>query len=243
MPVESGSIMKRDFIKSILKGVRVCLAAVCLALGGYSAATADSFRPDWDVGDRWFVKAVQRMPAAGDEWSEPIVWEYSVTARENMGDEWLYIVDVTQRSGDGSHYARLWYRCEDQTLAKIEISSGRNSMKRTMELAFDDPVPVCTERSIIPFDNPVFSDEIPIISHYELIRDIGGNFFKKVDLKQEAKFFSGKVAICPWVERDDLLEIRCTQGENVKFVQYWEKGRPWAVCGDNGCVRYWMVEE
>lgn len=236
--------MERDFTKKVLKGLQICLVAVCLALGSHAhAAMANSFRSDWNVGDRWFVNAVQRLPAAGDEWSAPIVWEYSVTARENRGNECFYIVDVTQRSGDGGHHARLWYRCEDRSLAKIEVNGGRNEKSRIMKLAFDDPVPVCTERSIIPFDSPLFPDEIPSIRHYQLSRNIGGSLLKKVDLKQEAKLYSGKVGFCPWVEGDDLVEIRCTQGQDVKFVQYWERGRPWAVCGDNRDVRYWLVEE
>lgn len=229
-------------IKMMWKLVAICLTVSILSLLAKGQATcADLFRPGWEVGDHWNVEVAQKMPTSADGWSAPVVWEYRVAAMETYKGEQVYIVDVVPVSGDTGGGARLWYRFGDRSVAAVEVR-GRNE-EVLMALSFDDAIPVATERSGIPFDSPVFPVEISSSERYEIKRGIGGGFVANVVLRQDAKRYSGELAFCSSLAGDDLIEIRCTQGGEVSFVQYWDESAPWPVCGENRNLRYWLVRE
>ncbi len=221
--------------------VGACLMASILLFGSYTVSGAESFHPDWRVGDSWSVKVVQRLPAVADGWSAPVVWVYRVDGMETRADEPVYVVDVTSVSGNNGPGARLWFRCADRSLAAVEVR--RSNEQVVAKLAFDTAVPVSTERSSIPFDAPLFPVELPSSGQYQAKRSIGGGFVKTVTLRQDAKRYSGEVELCPSVAGDNLIEIRCTRNGEVSFVQYWDETAPWPICGENGHLRYWLVRE
>ena len=224
---------------------RMLWLAVLLVLAGPPpVASADTFLPPWQAGDRWLVKAVYPSHLNKDEWSEPLFWEYKVVAREEHGPESYYILEIKDQKGGLRLTTRLVYRLEDFSLARAEITKTRRGKQIVKVLTYERGAPVETEQSLTPFDTPVFPIHSPSSADFSVIKHVGNGLKATETVRQDVRKVSGTEELPGWPEDRELTEVKCSASDGtIIFVQYWDKKLPWPVYCQNRNMKYWLVQE
>jgi len=232
--------MRRDGVRIFIWAAMVFLTCLCPAAGAQ-----DIFLPKWSVGDNWLVKVVYPSPMVQDQWSAPVYWEYFVTGRETEGDEERYIVDVRERTGRVRLKVRLFYRCADLSLARVDMEKLSRGESLCTTLAYEKGAPVVSERTLVPYGTPVFPLSGDQSSEYRVLCGVQGG----VKLQ---KTFRQQVVRVPDVHTDGsetadeiFFEVTCTDDKKGDFLffQRWSSRHPWPIYGENQNMRYWLVIE
>ena len=234
--------MKRDGFRIFIWAVMVFFACLAPAVG---AQDKDMFLPKWSVGDSWLVKVVYPSPMVKDQWSAPVYWEYCVTGRETDGDAERYIVDVRERSGRVGLTARLFYRCADLSLARVDMEKLSRGETLCTTLVYAKGAPVVTERTLVPYDTPVFPFSGDGSAAYQVVKGSQGGV-------KLPKTYRQQVALVPVVDTEGLsdagglfYEVTCIDDKkgDLLFFQRWSPLYPGPVYGENRNMRYWLVME
>ena len=127
---------------------------VCVVILSVTVNATDmglSFQPLWHTDLVWRVQAVYTTPGDQNSWSQPVLWEYSISKSENSSTEEGFI-NINARCLDGmASIARFKYRKNDFTLVRAEISNIVRGHERINVLTFAGGEPVATRQSPIPF--------------------------------------------------------------------------------------------
>ena len=204
------------------------------------AWAADNFLPAWQVGATWVVEAVYPLPLKDGEWSDPVLWEYRISGCR----EGCYILDINDMKGLLKLSARLFYRQDDLSLARAEITRTRRGKPAVRVLTRDRGVPVRTEHTLTPFDMPVLPLLLPSSIDYLVTRHIDRELKIKETVRQEARRVRGIEGLPDLPGERDLIEVRCLSKDGTLiFLQYWDENSPWPVYGRNRNMKYRLVEE
>ena len=218
------------------------LALLFIIVCSVQAAGADPFRPAWQTGDRWIVKAVYRSHLDKDKWSEPVYWEYEIVGFEGDGSQGHYILEISDREGRLKLNTRLVHRAEDLSLIRAEITKTRRGKEFVRVLTYEGGTPVVTEQTLTPFDTPVFPLTCPSSIDFAVTKQI--DQLKAVQtVRQEVKQVSGADELPHQPPGTDLIEVKCTGKDGLIFVQYWDRALPWPLYGQNINMKYWLVEK
>jgi len=221
---------------------RTFYLTILIVIAGSIPAEAGPLFPAWQEGETWTVKAVYPSPLK-DEWSDPVFWEYRVVSREEDG-EGFYLIEINDQNGSLKLSARLFYRREDLSLARVEISKTRRGQEVVRVLTYERGYPVETEQTLTPFDTPVFPLFSPSSAQFSATRKVSEGLKTTETIKQEVRRVSGTEELPDWPTERELIEVRCTGDEGrIIFVQYWDRELPWPVYGENRNMKYWRVRE
>ena len=198
--------------------------------------------PNWEIGETWTLETYYADKAVSNDWKGPFYWEYTVSDIVSVANgeenEKYYVVNVKEKTtlnATGS----LWYKLGSLCLNKIEIKSDiskKDDIDRT--ISYDQCGPVWTKRSLIPFDTPIFPLRIGSDENTKIKVDIGTGL-------KIVKNISQKTVAAENSEYSDMIEVVCEDSRTgeLLFRQQWRSGLPWAFFGENGNIRYSMVQE
>lgn len=206
------------------------------------AGAADNFLPAWHTGDTWLVKAVYPLPLKEGEWSAPVLWEYRVAGCRDG----CYILDINDMKGLLKLSARLFYRQDNHSLARAEITRTRHGKPVVRVLTYDRGAPIRTEHTLTPCDTPVFPLLLPSSTDYVVTRRIDEELKIRETVRQEVRRVRGieEQELPDLPGERDLIEVRCLSKDGTLiFVQYWDENLPWPVYGRNRNMKYRLVEE
>ena len=219
----------------------LCLAFLFVFAGAvrYTWA-ADNFLPTWHTGDRWLVKAVYPMPFKEGQWSAPVLWEYRITGCR----EGCYILDITDTKGFLKLSGRIFYRQDDLSLVRAEITRFRHGKPAVRILTYAGGTPIQTEHTLTPCDMPVFPLHLPSFTDYFVTRRIDQELKTRETVRQKASLVRRTEELPGWLEDRNLIEVKClSEDGTLIFLQYWDENSPWPVYGENKNMKYWLVKE
>lgn len=206
--------------------------------------SAEAFKPEWSVGDRWHVNAIYKMPQKEEAWSDPTCWEYHVSGIEPLEGQACYVLDVRDLSLRLNVKTRLWIRTGDHFLKKVLVTKQRRGKTIETTYGFDDLAPALTTGSLSPFDMPVFPIAVASTREYRIKKTLDRELKVKRTLTQIVG--RGVPPTIPGLFENEstLIEVRCVdQDGNSLFTQYYDETQPWAIFGMNQNIKYWLVEK
>ncbi|HPQ43689.1 MAG TPA: hypothetical protein PKZ42_05610 [Syntrophales bacterium] len=230
-------MMRKHLILVLVLSLLLCVST----LFGGTAGAAESFIPEWNVGDHWTVQAVYRTSPEQDEWSQPVFWEYEIMDRIKKGDAEYLIMEIRDRDGLLNLSSRLLYRVENLSLASVEITKLRHGKESVRVLTREETAPAVTEQTLTPYDTPVFPLICPSSVDFTVTRHIDGLKALRT-IRQEVR--TSTVDELPGqVPGEGLLEVTCIGTQETVFTQWWGSSFPWPVYGKNTNMKYWLVRE
>jgi hypothetical protein len=263
--------MNRKEVLLLVVPVLLCLGQIGDPQENLSAwqsgktTSAETFRPQWKVGQSWIVETVSprvQMATARLRTGEicTIRWKFLVEAVEQLGEEECFRVAAEPMLPDGKELTIVfWATTKHLTLRRVEIPIRVSGRLRILSESFSGtgsgPFPVMVTLSLLPLDLPCWDpppEKHPAGFAYEIIpyvpeRKAPGGIRFAVEVQQTT------LEVTPELVKSalGLPEVKATSERllHVKLAsplgtveQLWQVGQPWPVWANNGRTVSRLVE-
>ncbi len=227
--------------KKILTCLLIAVALICS--GGRGLA----FSPVWNPGDVWTVEARYAQSFGPSKWSEPVYWDYKVSESKNEAGEPVWLLEIRNKSDDALEIvARL-----SRDMGEWEVTKFRTveEKEEVVEVDSGSRFPVLSGYSLAPFDFPVFPIQPGSSRTFKRLRPMGreSDLLIPEILRQETQE-TGKIPSDVFSELENstrkLLEVKVSrEGDDERFVQFWDSESAWPLYGENKFMIYRLVAE
>jgi hypothetical protein len=200
--------------------------------------------PPWTVGQSWLVKVSYANYRAEGQWSSPILWRYTVVDEGGGASGNCIEIKVSPLDDPSSEVALIKLAKDDGRPLSVTTVKQVRGKRVTLTRPYTDLQPLVTQISMVPFDLPVF----PILDgqsdRYPVETPIAGDLIRKreIILHTSVSPLPKESGMAP--DMTEFLKVSADydNGEHI-FTQYWEEGKPWPSFGENGSMRYWLVDD
>jgi hypothetical protein len=251
--------------KVLLVALMFCCATILVAPGIMASENSlepsqTGFTPTWQIGEEWVLESSHKdLKSDVESWQAPIQWVFKVRAIKEKNGVECYVIHIHANNPDVKNQAVLWLAKDDlRPVRVIDLYPTLNGMKYSeKEVDPNNPQPLLSEDTIVPYDLPVFPLETEqanraqgadgfsaygkikeaIGKKFAKIRNVGGLSFKrtvsqnnKQPKRQNSDGFGAYSAqgMSKDAQQAYSIEISEERAQN-DISQTWRQGYPWAV--------------